>query len=155
LEFFVSPYARFFVSSGVGDMVGLTRSFEFSAAHRLGCPDLSDEENRRLFGKCSHPGGHGHNYVLEVTVRGTPSRETGLIVALSRLDAIVKARVVDAFDHKNLNVDCAEFAELNPTVENIARVIWRRLHGALDPVELAVVRVWETPKTCAEYSGEE
>lgn len=155
LEFQSSPYLRHSVVLGATAMVQLTRSYEFSAAHRLFCDGLSDEENRRLFGKCSNPNGHGHNYVVDVTVRAQPEKDRGLVIELPRMDEIVKERVVDTFDHKNLNVECSDFADLNPTVENIARVVWRRLRGAFEPAELASVRVWETPKTCAEYAGED
>ena len=162
-------------------MVTITRSFEFAAAHRLHVPELSEEENRRIFGKCGNPSGHGHNYVLEVTVSGEPDSASGTIVDLPTFEATVQERVIDRFDHKHLNVDCAEFATLNPTVENIARVIWdlladvlgrcavphpeagcaRQRDGAPSPTEwgtqrcrLYAVRVWETPRTFAEYRGE-
>ena len=133
-------------------MVRLTRSFEFSAAHRLYCEDFTDEENRRMFGKCSNPHGHGHNYVLEVTVGGTPE-EIGTVIDPPHLDEIVNERVIEPFDHKNLNVECDDFKALNPSVENIARAIWKRLEGVFEGCELVSVRVWETPKTYAEYAG--
>ena len=135
-------------------MVRLTRSFEFCAAHRLYVASFDDEENRRIFGKCSNPHGHGHNYVLEVTISGTPDEVSGTIVDPPQLDLLVQRRVIEPFDHKNLNAECDEFASLNPSVENIACVIWRRLEGAFDRCRLTRVRVWETPKTYAEYSGE-
>ena len=108
-----------------------------------------------MFGKCANPNGHGHNYVLEVTIRGTPDERSGTLTDLPRFERIVKERVIDRFDHKYLNLDCAEFRSLNPSVENIARIIWQRLEGALEPSTLASVRVWETPKTCAECTGPE
>lgn len=135
-------------------MIQVTESFEFSAAHRLHCPDLSDEENRRIFGKCSNPNGHGHNYVVEVTVSGQPDDATGNVIELHLFRHTVRERVIDRFDHKHLNLDCVEFQSLNPSVENIARVIWDRLHDAFHSCRLAGVRVWETPKTYAEYNGE-
>ena len=134
-------------------MMRLTQSFEFSAAHRLFCAELSDAENRRLFGKCSNPNGHGHNYVLEVTVCGTHGSDKGTVTDIGHIDRVVLERVIEPFDHKNLNLECPEFAQLNPSVENIARVIWDRLNGAFTGCRLASVRVWETPKTCAEYTG--
>ena len=155
LELHVSPHTRLAVDQGGADMIRLTQSFEFSAAHRLFCAELGDAENRRLFGKCSNPHGHGHNYVLEVTVCGTPDGRTGTATDIGHLDRVVLERVIEPFDHKNLNVECAEFAVLNPSVENIARVIWGRLEGAFQGCRLASVRVWETPKTCAEYAGED
>lgn len=154
LQLAVSPYLIFTVVHGDPTMVRLTQSFEFSAAHRLSAPGFTDEENLRVFGKCSNPHGHGHNYVLEVTVAEEPD-ETGVSressgIDLPRLNRVVHERVIDAFDHKNLNLECAEFASMNPSVENIARVIWQRLAGSLLPARLAGIRVWETPKTYAE-----
>jgi len=135
-------------------MVKLTQSFEFAASHRLNCANLSESENRSLFGKCNYPHGHGHNYILEVTLQGEPNDSTGGVVDLPFLDCVVRERVIEPFDHRNLNVECPEFSEVNPTVENIARAIWQRLSGAFSNCQLASVRVWETAKTCAEYSGE-
>ncbi len=135
-------------------MVSVTESFEFAASHRLHCPSMSEEENRALFGKCANPNGHGHNYVVEVTVRGTPDAATGRIVSIQQLESIVKEQVVDRFDHKHLNLDCPEFANLNPSVENIATVIWGLLNGRFESTPLAKVRVWETPKTYAEIETE-
>lgn len=125
----------------------LTQSFEFSASHRLSCPGLSDAENHKLFGKCSNPHGHGHNYVVEVSVETTPADSSNQIRGL---DLLVDAEIIQRFDHKNLNVECIEFRELNPTVENIAQVIFDRLAATISPIRLASVRVWETPKTYAE-----
>lgn len=134
-------------------MIRLTQSFEFAAAHRLYCPELDDQENQRLFGKCSNPNGHGHNYVLEVTVGGEPDEATGTIVDPPHFERTVNQRVIERFDHKHLNLDCAEFQSLNPSVENIARVIWDRLDGGFERCRLLGIRVWETPKTYAEYCG--
>jgi len=136
-------------------MVEVVQQFEFSAAHRLYCPDLGDEENRRVFGKCANPNGHGHNYLLEVTVSGRPDESTGRVIALDAFQRVVRAEVIDRFDHKHLNLDCEEFAGVNPSVENIAQVIWSRLEGRFAPAALSRVRVWETPKTCAEVSAED
>lgn len=151
----VSPFLHLSVTSGENSMVRLTQSFEFSASHRLYCESLSEEQNRRVFGKCANPNGHGHNYVLEVTICGTPDERSGTLKDLPQFERIVKECVIDRFDHKCLNLDCAEFRSLNPSVENIARIIWQRLTGALEPSTLASVRVWETPKTCAECTGPE
>ena len=153
LEWRLTPFLRLLVKEEMRSMVLLTQSFEFSAAHRLACKTFTDEENRRVFGKCAHPHGHGHNYQLEVTVVGRPDEVTGRVIDLARLERIVNQRVIDAFDHKHLNLDCEEFASLNPSVENIAKVIWDRLAGEFGDAQLARVRVWETPKTFAEYSG--
>ena len=134
-------------------MVLLTQQFEFSAAHRLHCPQLSAEENRRTFGKCNNPGGHGHNYLLEVTVIGTPDPKTGAVLSLPQFEQTVQERVIDRLDHKHLNADTPEFRDVNPSVENIARVIWGMLERHVGPATLHRVRVWETAKTCAEYAG--
>lgn len=134
-------------------MVKMTRSFEFAAAHRLHLAQWSDEKNLEVFGKCSNPKGHGHNYVLDVTVSGTPDELRGTIADPPQFDRIVFERVIELFDHRNLNEECAEFSTLNPSVENIVRVIWSRLDGAFDRCKLAGVRVWETPKTFAEFTG--
>ncbi len=153
LELLITPYMSISIEKGDRTMVRLTRTFEFSAAHRLYCAGLSDEENLSVFGKCSNPHGHGHNYVLEVTVSGTPDEASGILIDPPHFDRVVMERVIDPFDHKNLNVECAEFSSLNPSVENIARVIWDRLEGAFARCSLTTVRIWETPKTYAEYAG--
>jgi 6-pyruvoyltetrahydropterin/6-carboxytetrahydropterin synthase len=152
LEIRTSPYLRFSIHSGEETMIHMTQSFEFSASHRLHCPELSDSENERIFGKCSNPNGHGHNYVLEVTVSGVPDADTGRIIDLPRFQRIVNERAIARLDHKHLNLDCEEFANLNPSVENIAQVIYDLVDGAFTPARLRSVRVWETPKTYAEIA---
>lgn len=154
LELRVTPYLRYVLVVGDLSMVQVTQSFEFAAAHRLHVPELSEAENRRVFGKCTNPNGHGHNYVLEVTVAGKPDPVSGALISLPEFETLVKERVIDRFDHRHLNADCAEFAQLNPSVENITRVIWDLLAGAFGACRLHAVRVWETPKTYAEYRGE-
>ncbi|MCH7814333.1 MAG: 6-carboxytetrahydropterin synthase [Planctomycetes bacterium] len=151
----ISPFLSFTAESGILPMIVMTESFEFSAAHRLHCPDLTDEQNRATFGKCANAHGHGHNYVVEVSIAGQPDERTGTITDQAGFQRVVKERVIDRFDHRHLNRDCPEFAELNPSVENITRVIWNLLAGALAPARLHCVRVWETPKTCAEYRGQQ
>ena len=148
----ISPFLS--ISSKLREkaMVSITRSFEFAAAHRLACAGLSDEENLRLFGKCSNVHGHGHNYLLEVTVQAAPDDRAAFADAIATLDETVRRCVIEPFDHRNLNTECADFADLNPTVENIARVIFDRLRDAIRGCRLSRVRVWETPKTCAECS---
>ncbi len=153
LEVATSPHTRWTKLTSEPDMIRLTQAFEFSASHRLFCPSMSDSQNREVFGKCANTNGHGHNYVLEVTVAGRLDDPTGCLAATDRLNATVRREIVDAFDHKHLNLDCPDFADLNPTVENIARVIFRRLAGAPGEGRLASVKVWETPKTWAEYDG--
>ena len=153
LRLFPAPYLHYTIHRERPEVIHLTEQFEFSAAHRLHCPELSDAENRRLFGKCNNPRGHGHNYVVEVTVAGVPDSRLGQICARPQLQQIVKQRVIDRFDHKHLNEDTEEFRSLNPTVENLARVIWDLLTGQVAPARLMRVRVYETPKTWADYRG--
>jgi 6-pyruvoyltetrahydropterin/6-carboxytetrahydropterin synthase len=145
-----TPYVRYTVEQDSPDMIQYTEQFEFSAAHRLHCAELSAERNREVFGKCNNASGHGHNYVVEVTVSDSDPSVPGR----SRLAQVVKEEVLDRFDHKHLNEDTAEFRRLNPTVENITRVIWQILVDALAPTQLVAVRVYETPKTWAECRGQ-
>ncbi len=152
IDSLLSPYTSFTIQHGDPMMLRLTQSFEFSASHRLAIPTLSDSENTALFGKCSNPEGHGHNYVFEVTVAGEAGRPNGTLTDIGSIDRIVREVVVEAFDHKNLNTQCPEFSDLNPTVENIASVIFSRLLGKFDACDLDRVRVWETPKTSAEVT---
>jgi 6-pyruvoyltetrahydropterin/6-carboxytetrahydropterin synthase len=141
--------------SGEGKpMVSLTKTFGFSAAHRLHSTALSDEENRTVFGKCNNQHGHGHNYELEVTVQGTIDQQTGMIMDLAALMQTVHEVVLERFDHKHLNEETVEFRNLNPTGENIVKVIWDLLHPRLG-ASLLRLGLWETPKNCFEYYGEE
>ncbi len=154
LELRTSPYQRHRADRGEPTMIVMTESFEFAASHRLFCRDLPDEDNRRIFGKCSNPNGHGHNYMLEISVSGQPDPQTGTIVDQQAFQRVVKETVLDRFDHRHLNTDCPEFADLNPTVENITRVIWDLLADKFAPARLHAVRVHETAKTYAEYGGQ-
>ncbi len=153
LELLATPFLRFAIEREKPDMVLLTQQFEFSAAHRLHSPALSEAENQATFGKCNNPHGHGHNYLVEVTVAGVPDAKTGAVLPLPRFEAIVRERAIDHLDHTQLNQDTLEFRDLNPTVENIARAIWEMLADQLAPACLHSVRVFETPKTWAEYAG--
>ena len=134
-------------------MVRLSQKFEFSATHRLHNPALTDDANRSTFGKCNNPHGHGHNYEVQVTLAGEPDA-SGLLVEVPRFERTVAEAVIDRFDHKNLNVELPEFREAIPSVENIARVIYRLLKPRFGEArgKLASVTVWETPKTWCEYS---
>ncbi len=138
----------------LGVMVTLTRTYEFAAAHRLHSASLSDEENRDLFGKCNNFHGHGHNYLLEVTVGGEPDPRTGLLVDLGELDRVVNEQVVERYDHRHLNFDIEEFRELNPTSENLVKVIWSRLLPALPAGTLRQVTLRETERNIFTYEGE-
>ena len=153
IEIFATPYARFAVRKEHPPMVRYTEQFEFSASHRLHCAELSDDENRKTFGKCNNPSGHGHNYLVEVTIDGTPDPKTGMLLPLGELQSVVNENVIRRFDHKHLNADTEEFQKLNPSVENIAAIAWRRLEGKLEPARLVRVRVYETAKTWVDYEG--
>ena len=139
---------------GEGLMVYLTKVYEFSAAHRLHSHVLSDAENRDIFGKCNNPAGHGHNYVLEVTVKGAVDAKTGLVAGLNLLDEAVETQVYARFDYKHLNLDTPEFETLNPTSENFVKVLWDALAPAVAPVSLYRIRLRETPKNHFDYYGE-
>lgn len=138
---------------GEGSMVYLTKVYEFSAAHRLHSHVLSDEANREVFGKCNNPAGHGHNYVLEVTVKGDVDERTGLVAGLNFLDEVVQKQVYVRFDYKHLNIDAPEFETLNPTSENFVKVLWDVLAPNLRPVVLHRLRLRETPKNHFDYYG--
>jgi len=133
-------------------MVSLTKTFSFSAAHRLHSPVLSDEENQVVFGKCNNLHGHGHNYELEVTVTGEIDPPTGMIMDLGLLMQTVQEEVIERFDHKHLNEDTIEFRSLNPTGENIVKVVWDLLKPKLG-TSLTKIGLWETPKNFFEYHG--
>jgi 6-pyruvoyltetrahydropterin/6-carboxytetrahydropterin synthase len=133
-------------------IVTVTRRVHFNAAHRLHAPALSDTDNRAVFGPCNNPNYHGHNYELEISVEGEVDPTTGYVADLGVVKRIAEETVLAAFDHKNLNLDVAEFRDLNPTAENIAVVIWRKLEGKL-PGRLARIVLWETPRNCVEYDG--
>ena len=134
-------------------MTQLSQRFEFSASHRLHNPALTDQQNRETFGKCNNPHGHGHNYELQVTLTGRATG-TGLLIDVPRFERIVAETVIERFDHKNLNLEVEAFANLIPSVENIAAVIFRLLKPRFTEgnATLASVTVWETPKTWCEYS---
>ena len=136
-------------------MVRLSQKFEFSATHRLHNPALSDAANRDTFGKCNNPHGHGHNYEVQVTLKGRPDDARGVLLDVPAFERIVASTVIDRLDHKNLNVEVPEFRDgLIPSVENIAITIYRMLKPQLADAgaQLAAVTVWETPKTWCEYS---
>jgi len=132
----------------------LGRRYRFSASHRLHSPQLSEEENCRVYGKCNNPYGHGHNYVVEVSVSGTVDPATGMIVNLADLDGFVEQEVIDAFDHKSLNEEVAAFRERVPTTEYVCMEIYQRLKR-FPLAKLERVRVEETSNNAFEYAGEE
>ncbi len=139
----------------VAPRVRVTRRLHFSAAHRLGRPDWSDPRNAEVFGLCSNPNWHGHNYEIDVTVEGEVDPETGFVLDLKILRDLVEARVIDELDHKNLNLDVPWLADVNPTTENLVVAIWRRIASGLpERVTLKRLVLWETPRNSVEYTGE-
>ena len=135
-------------------MVFLTRKAEFSASHYYHNPEFTQEENQRIFGKCNNPHGHGHNYTLEVTVKGEVDGRSGFVVDLKELKDIMNREVIDALDHRFLNKEVPEFADAIPTTENLAISIWDRLKSKLKLAELHRIRVYETPDLFVDYYGE-
>ena len=131
----------------------LTRRYSFAASHRLYTARLGEEENRRIYGKCSNPYGHGHNYSLEVTVSGPTDEATGMVANLADLDAFVASEVIADFDHRYLNEEIAAFRERVPTTENLCREIFRRLR-AFPAARLERVALDETSLNRFEYAGE-
>jgi 6-pyruvoyltetrahydropterin/6-carboxytetrahydropterin synthase len=135
-------------------MVYLTRKAEFAASHYYHNPDLTPEENQRVFGKCNNPNGHGHNYTLEVTVKGEVDPRSGFVVDLKQLKEVLNREVLDAMDHRFLNKEVAEFSTRIPTTENLAIAIWHRLISKLNQAQLHRVRVYETPDLFVDFYGE-
>lgn len=131
----------------------ITRRLTFCAAHRLHSDKLSPEENRRVFGKCNNPSGHGHNYVLEVTVAGPIDATTGMVFSLTDLKDVMADVIENGIDHRNLNVDVPAFRTLNPTAENIAAVLWDLLEKRLKPGLLQEVKLIETENNFVSYRG--
>jgi 6-pyruvoyltetrahydropterin/6-carboxytetrahydropterin synthase len=131
-------------------MVLLTRKIEFSASHRYHNPALSPEENRRVFGKCNNPHGHGHNYTLEVTVGGEPDPVTGMVLDLKELKDILEREIMQRMDHRFLNYEVHELAGKIPTCENVAQVIWELLEPKITKGRLHRVRLYESPDLFAD-----
>lgn len=134
--------------------VTVNRRAHFNAAHRLHRKDWDEEKNRRVFGKCSNPHYHGHNYELVVAVTGEIDQETGFVMDLKNLKKLIYEKIEVPFDHKNLNVEVPEFKDLNPTAENIAVVIWRKLRIELESHLDLAVTLYETPRNFVTYKGE-
>jgi 6-pyruvoyltetrahydropterin/6-carboxytetrahydropterin synthase len=138
-------------------MIFLTRRATFSASHYYWNEAWTPEKNQQVFGRCANRNGHGHNYTLEVTVAGEPDPVTGFVVDLKWLKDVMEREVLAAYDHKHLNLDAPEFARANPTTENIATAVWKRLEPATTAAggaRLSRIRVYETPEIFAEYRGE-
>lgn len=134
--------------------VTVHRKAHFNAAHRLFNPKWSDDKNFEVFGKCSNPNYHGHNYELIVSVTGEVEEETGFVMDLAILRRLIKSEIEEAFDHKNLNVEVKEFKTLNPTVENISVVIYKKLREKIKPSLDISITLYETPRNYVTYSGE-
>ncbi len=138
-------------------MISLTRRATFSASHYYWNPDWPVEKNEQVFGKCANRNGHGHNYTIEVTVSGIPDAVTGFVVDLKWLKDVIEEEVLTFYDHRHLNLEVPEFADRNPTSENLAVAAWNRLERRISEAggaELKVVRIYETPDIFAEYRGE-
>jgi 6-pyruvoyltetrahydropterin/6-carboxytetrahydropterin synthase len=134
--------------------VTVHRKAHFNAAHRLYRKDWDDQKNLNIFGKCSNPNFHGHNYDLTVSVKGDIDPETGFVIDMKLLKDIIASEIEEYLDHKNLNVEVEEFKNLNPTAENIAVVIWDKLRPKLkETLELSIT-LYETPRNFVTYNGE-
>ena len=131
--------------------IKVSRKEHFNAAHRLFNPDWSVEKNQAVFGKCSNPNYHGHNYEVIVSLIGVPDPETGYVYDMKVLSDLIKENVLIRFDHKNLNLDTEYFKELNPTAENIALIIWRILRQKIDPKFELKITLYETERNFVEY----
>ncbi len=134
----------------------ITRKAEFSASHACWLPSFSEEQNRAVYGAASNPRGHGHNYVVEVTLEGQPDPVTGMIVDLKEVKDILNREVVEPLDHRFLNHEVPPFDRVVPTTENVAMEIWRRLEPGFrsGPARLANVRLWETDDLFVDYAGD-
>ena len=131
--------------------ISVFRKAHFNAAHRLNNPDWDEATNQKVFGKCNNPNFHGHNYDLIVQVTGEIDPRTGYVIDMKVLKDLMKAHVLDKFDHKNLNLDTQEFQHLNPTAENIAVVIWNLLRKELDESLELTIKLYETERNFVEY----
>ncbi len=146
----LNPFRTVTVDSQDANMVYFSEKFEFAAMHKLWNDDFSEQRNFEVFGKCANPTGHGHNYIVEVTVEKPSAADTFLI---ANFEKIVDEELVKLLDHKNLNADIGEFSKVNPTVENIAAFAWEKLAGKFGQVTLHCVTVWETDRTHCSYYG--
>ncbi|MGA3287551.1 MAG: 6-carboxytetrahydropterin synthase [Bacteroidota bacterium] len=133
----------------------ITRREVFSASHRLWNSDLSEEQNSKLFDKCANPNGHGHNFILEVTVVGDIKNESGYVVDIKKLKNIIREEIISKVDHKHLNYDVDFLKDKIPTAENIVRAFWRVLETKIGEAKLSAIRLHETENNIVEYRGEE
>jgi 6-pyruvoyltetrahydropterin/6-carboxytetrahydropterin synthase len=129
----------------------ITRREIFNSAHRLSLPDLTDEQNFEIFGKCSYPNYHGHNYEVHVTLIGEIDARTGFVYDIAKLKQIMKEEVIEPYDHRNLNLDTTDFKTLIPTVENITKMIYTKISARIEPNYSVKVKVYETIRNYSEY----
>ncbi len=134
--------------------VYLTRKTHFAAAHRLFNPNYSDQKNKEVFGLCSNPNYHGHNYNLEVTIEGEPEPETGYVMDLKYLKKVLNENIIDHVDHKNLNVEVDFLNGINPTVENLCIAFWKQLENKIPNGKLYSIKLYESERNLVEYRGE-
>jgi 6-pyruvoyltetrahydropterin/6-carboxytetrahydropterin synthase len=130
------------------------RRAHFSASHRLFDPQYSDKQNFEIFGKCSNPNGHGHNYIIEVCISGVPDPKTGYVIDLKKVKQILEDQFLNYVDHKNLNVDVPFMSGINPTAENIAIACWKQIVPHIHEGKLFSIRLSETENNFVEYRGE-
>ena len=129
------------------------RKEHFNSAHRLNNPNWTKEKNLSFYGKCNNPNFHGHNYDLEVTVTGYTNEESGYLIDMKKLSDTIKSEILDRYDHKNLNLDVDDFKALNPTAENISKVIYNRLRNKLDSKFELKIKLYETERNIVVYPG--
>jgi len=134
--------------------VYVTRILHFSAAHRLHTEMLDEQKNKEIYGLCNNPLGHGHNYEIEITVRGEPDPITGMVIDLKELKDIVQKEIIDKVDHKHLNYDVEFMKGVVPTAENIVIAFWQQLKDKIPSGELVELKLYETPRNIAVYRGE-
>ena len=134
-------------------MIFITRKIEFSAGHRLFNPDFSDEKNEATFGLCNNPNGHGHNYVLEVTLSGEVCEDTGMVFDLKELKKLTQREIIDKVDHKNLNVDVDYLKGIIPTAENLAIKFWEILEPKITKGQLYEIKLYESERNYVTYKG--
>jgi len=158
----LNPFRKLAMDAKEPGVIYFSEKFEFAATHKLWNDSFSDEQNREVFGKCANPSGHGHNYLVEVTIKVPAEPQTGNAQAtegasgafrVGQFESIVDGRLMQLLDHKNLNVDVPEFGERIATVENLAVFAWQRLAGQFDPAQLHCVTIWESDRTYCSYYG--
>ncbi|MFH1370563.1 MAG: 6-carboxytetrahydropterin synthase [Planctomycetota bacterium] len=145
----LNPFRTLAIEQWEGTMVYFSEKFEFAAAHKLWNEQFSEKQNIEIFGRCANPKGHGHNYVVEVTIKHPAGQE----LRTGDFERVVHWELIKVIDHKNLNEDVPEFCEINPTVENISVFAWNKLNGKFEKAQLHCVTVWETDKTYSSFYG--